>query len=295
MIRVSRASRGGEGVGRPRDIFRRAATSAGGLVTHLERLGRGDLVDHVAVDVQEEGAVLLLVDDVILDDLVVHGLARGDDARGGGARAGHRSRRAEGLARDRLLAGEGGGAGDDPGSGHGGGGHHDRASPSGEGVRREVRGVVTARVCVVICTRGARRDATYLDCGGIENIQPQKASTVGGGSRLWRSRVCDSRIVPDGNHLGTRVWRPHRATARDRDRDLRRGVGAAVPPSAHTDARVFPRPGATASRDEMSGVDHGCVSPSRAPLAPARSAPPPRHHDSVPRPLAATVRPSPGI
>ena len=72
-------------------------------MTHLERLGRGDLVDHVAVDVQEEGAVLLLVDDVILDDLVVHGLARGDNARGGGARAGHRARRAEGLARDRLL------------------------------------------------------------------------------------------------------------------------------------------------------------------------------------------------
>ena len=36
----------------------------------------------VAVDVQEEGAILLLVDDVILDDLVVHGLARGDNARG---------------------------------------------------------------------------------------------------------------------------------------------------------------------------------------------------------------------
>lgn len=224
-IRVSRASRGGEGVGRPRDIFRRAATSAGGLVTHLERLGRGDLVDHVAVDVQEEGAVLLLVDDVILDDLVVHGLARGDDARGGGARAGHHARRAEGLARDRLLAGEGGGAGDDPGSGHGGGGHHDRASPSGEGVRREVRGVVTARVCVVICTRGARRDSTYLDCRGIENIEPQKASTVGEGSRLWRSRVCDSRIVPDGNHLGTRVWRPPRATAvTERERPPRGGA-----------------------------------------------------------------------
>jgi hypothetical protein len=233
-IRVSRESRGGEGVGRPRDIFRRAATSAGGLVTHLERLGRGNLVDHVAVDVQEEGAVLLLVDDVILDDLVVHGLARGDDARGGGARAGHHARRAEGLARDRLLAGEGGGAGDDPGSGHGGGGHHDRASPSGEGVRREVRGVVTARVCVVICTRGARRGRNE---SRIENIEPQKASTVGGGISAWRSRVCDSRIVPDGN-LGTRVWRPHRATARDRERPPPRRRRGGASERAHRRARL---------------------------------------------------------
>ena len=38
--------------------------------------GRGDLVDEVAVNVQEDGAVELLVDDVGLEDLVVEGLGR---------------------------------------------------------------------------------------------------------------------------------------------------------------------------------------------------------------------------
>lgn len=244
-------------------------------------------MDHVAVDVQEEGAVLLLVDDVILDDLVVHGLARGDNARGGGARAGHRARRAEGLARDRLLAGEGRGASDDPGSGHGGGGHHDRASPSGEGVRREVRGVVTARVCVVMCTPGARRAATYLDWRGRKY---RAAKSVGRHqpSSVARDLSGDPwSATPDFDPIGKSGDRVGPNAPPVSERHLRRVVGAAVPPCAHTDARVFPRPGSTASRDEMSGVDHGCVSSSRAPLAPACSAPP---HDSSLAPCR-TVRP----
>ena len=90
--------------------------------------------------------------------------------------------------------------------------------------------------------------------------------------------VCDPDFDPIGKS-GDRVG-PNAPPVSERH--LRRVVGAAVPPCAHTDARVFPRPGSTASRDEMSGVDHGCVSSSRAPLAPACSAPP---HDLVPRPV----------
>ena len=84
-----------------------AAHVAAGGAEALERLGRGHLVHHVAVDEQEHRAVLLLVHHVVPHDLVVHGLARGHDAGGRGARAGNHARGTDGLARDRLSAREG--------------------------------------------------------------------------------------------------------------------------------------------------------------------------------------------
>ena len=81
---------------------------------------------HVAIDVDEAGAVLLLVHDVILHDLVIHGLARGDDPGGSSLGASHGGGAASGLGGDRGAAREspraveGGGAG----GGGRGGGHH---------------------------------------------------------------------------------------------------------------------------------------------------------------------------
>ena len=92
---------------------------------HLKSLRRGDLVDHVTIDVDEAGAVLLLVDDVILHDLIVHGLTRGDDSSRRGASARHDGGTEAGLGGDRGAARESPHAVDgSAGSDGRGGGHH---------------------------------------------------------------------------------------------------------------------------------------------------------------------------
>mmetsp|Transcript_32545 Transcript_32545/g.80233 ORF Transcript_32545/g.80233 Transcript_32545/m.80233 type:complete len:833 (+) Transcript_32545:138-2636(+) len=102
----------------------------------LERLRGGDLVHHVAVDVDEARAVLLFVHHVVRHDLVVHRLARGHNAGGGFARAGGGDAgEASGLGGDRCAAGEaaGGGGAGGAGGGGGGGGHHRRVRVSETG------------------------------------------------------------------------------------------------------------------------------------------------------------------
>jgi hypothetical protein len=47
------------------------AHRAAGHAQALEGLRAGDLVDEVAVDVEQAGAVVLPVDDVVVEDLVV--------------------------------------------------------------------------------------------------------------------------------------------------------------------------------------------------------------------------------
>ena len=102
-----------------------------------------------------------------------------------------------------------------------------------------MRGVVTARVCVVMCTPGARRAATCLDWRG-EKISSRKkrraSSTVVGGARSERrSMVCDSRFRPHRKIWGPR--RPQRATrVRETPPPSRRRGGASV--RAHRRARL---------------------------------------------------------
>ncbi len=65
----------GEGLGRRAHLAARHAQA-------LEGLRAGDLVDEVAVDIEQAGAVVLAVDDVVLEDLVVEGFCLSVGHRG---------------------------------------------------------------------------------------------------------------------------------------------------------------------------------------------------------------------
>mmetsp|Transcript_54566 Transcript_54566/g.173374 ORF Transcript_54566/g.173374 Transcript_54566/m.173374 type:complete len:829 (-) Transcript_54566:162-2648(-) len=122
---------GGEGVA---GLTHRAARVA----EPLEGLGGGHLVDEVAVDVDEAGAVLLARDDVLVPDLVEHGAGGvaasrglGGGNRGGTGHLGSASKRGgehgagdpcRGLAGSRRAHGHDGGR-PDVGASHAGG-HH---------------------------------------------------------------------------------------------------------------------------------------------------------------------------
>lgn len=52
----------------------RPADLAVGVCKTLEGLGRCDLVNEVAINVDQASAIFLLIDNVVLEDLVVQGL-----------------------------------------------------------------------------------------------------------------------------------------------------------------------------------------------------------------------------
>lgn len=52
----------------------RPADLAAGVLKTLEGLGRCDLVDEVAINVDQASTIFLLIDNVVLEDLVVQGL-----------------------------------------------------------------------------------------------------------------------------------------------------------------------------------------------------------------------------
>ena len=64
----------------------RPADLATGVLETLKGLRRGHFVNQMSVNVQQDGAIFLLVDDVVLQDLVIQGLGRLIGARHEGQR-----------------------------------------------------------------------------------------------------------------------------------------------------------------------------------------------------------------
>ncbi len=54
-------------------VFSRRANLAVGHAEAFERLRAGHFMDQVAIDIEETGAIVLLVDDVVVPDLVIEG------------------------------------------------------------------------------------------------------------------------------------------------------------------------------------------------------------------------------
>ena len=143
-----------------------------------------------------------------------------------------------------------------------------------------------------MCTPGARRAATYLDWRGgkyraAKSVGRQPSSVARDLSGdPWSATPDFDPIGKSGDRVGPNAPCPcQRDTSAESS--ARRCLRARTPTRARLPG---PRIDRVTRRDV--GVDHGCVSPSRAPLAPARSAPP--HHDSVPRPVPPPSARGPG-
>ncbi len=191
---------------------------AAGQAQALEGLRAGDLVDQVAVDVEQAGAVVRGVDDMGVPDLVVkrrrrrgggHGLVSLACRRGAGGRGGARSARPDGAGHPAVEPpGQAGAVGqiEHHRTGHHRMWHGPECYPHPRAPARERCGARGPELRPEPRPEGAGRGP-----GGVGRRPPGRAqacSMLSRGSRYWDQRIFQKWVFETGCERGVRAGVP---------------------------------------------------------------------------------------